>query len=192
MCPIIFSFFFFFNDPAPPEIYPLPLPDAFPIGIGGFPFGAADTNGVSSSPKPETSVPPPESVIILTPKPSPAPAIHGAKVFGVRPGAPFLFTVAATGDRPLVFNAKGLPSSLKLDSQTGKITGKLKKKGEYVATLRAQNALGTSERHLKIVCGPQIGLTPAMGWNSWNCFASAVTAEHVKMAADAMVKSGLI
>src|SRR5260221_14675803 len=25
------SFFFFFNDPAPPEIYPLPLPDALPI-----------------------------------------------------------------------------------------------------------------------------------------------------------------
>src|SRR2546430_11401491 len=23
--------FFFFNDPAPPEIYPLPLPDALPI-----------------------------------------------------------------------------------------------------------------------------------------------------------------
>ena len=31
-----------------------------------------------------------------------------------------------------------------------------------------------------------------MGWNSWNCFAGAVTAEHVKSAADAMVKSGLI
>src|SRR2546429_9685101 len=25
------AFFFFFNDPAPPEIYPLPLPDALPI-----------------------------------------------------------------------------------------------------------------------------------------------------------------
>src|SRR3954466_9974967 len=24
-------FFFFFNNPAPPEIYPLPLPDALPI-----------------------------------------------------------------------------------------------------------------------------------------------------------------
>src|SRR2546430_14297019 len=26
-----FQFFFFLNDPAPPEIYPLPLPPAFPI-----------------------------------------------------------------------------------------------------------------------------------------------------------------
>jgi alpha-galactosidase len=31
-----------------------------------------------------------------------------------------------------------------------------------------------------------------MGWNSWNCFAGAVTAEKIKSAADAMVKSGLI
>ena len=81
---------------------------------------------------------------------------------------------------------------MKLDPQTGRITGVLTEKGEYIVTLRAQNALGAAERKLKIICGPQIGLTPAMGWNSWNCFASAVTAEHVKAAADAMVKSGLI
>ena len=31
-----------------------------------------------------------------------------------------------------------------------------------------------------------------MGWNSWNCFAGAVSEERVKSAADAMVKSGLI
>jgi len=44
----------------------------------------------------------------------------------------------------------------------------------------------------KIVVGPQIGLTPALGWNSWNCFGSAVTAQKVKAAADAMVTSGLV
>jgi len=31
-----------------------------------------------------------------------------------------------------------------------------------------------------------------MGWNSWNCFASAVTASDVRAAADAFVKTGLI
>ena len=31
-----------------------------------------------------------------------------------------------------------------------------------------------------------------MGWNSWNCFANEVSADKVKRAADAMVKSGLI
>src|SRR2546428_10412800 len=29
----LYSSFFFFNDPAPPEIYPLPLHDALPISM---------------------------------------------------------------------------------------------------------------------------------------------------------------
>jgi alpha-galactosidase len=133
-----------------------------------------------------------EPAVILTPKPSSKPRINGARVFGVRPGNPFLFTVAATGDRPMTFSAQGLPTGLRLDAQSGRITGTLLKAGEYFVTLRAKNARGTAERKLRIMCGPTIGLTPAMGWNSWNCFAGAVTAEHVKSAADAMVKSGLI
>jgi alpha-galactosidase len=133
-----------------------------------------------------------EEAIILTPKPSPKPRINSAKVFGVRPGTPFLFTIAATGDRPMTFTAKGLPKGLQLDSKTGHITGTLKKPGNYTVTLRAKNKLGTAEREFKIICGAQIGLVPALGWNSWNCFASAVTAEKVKSAADAMVSSGLI
>ncbi len=135
---------------------------------------------------------PAEETVILTPKPSPKPQINGARVFGVRPGHPFLYTIAATGDRPMTFSVEGLPAGLTLDPTTGIITGVLKDKGEYVVTLRAKNALGTAERKFKIVCGPTIGLTPALGWNSWNCFASAVTAEKVRAAADAMVKSGLI
>ena len=31
-----------------------------------------------------------------------------------------------------------------------------------------------------------------MGWNSWNCFASSVSEQKVKEAADAMVSSGLV
>ena len=134
---------------------------------------------------------PAEEAVILTPKSSPKPRVNGAKVFGVRPGNPFMYTIAATGDRPMTFSTKGLPKGLKLDAKTGIITGSLKGKGEYAVTLRAKNALGTAERKLKIVCGPLIGLTPALGWNSWNCFAGAVTAEKVRAAADAMVSSGL-
>jgi len=133
-----------------------------------------------------------EDAVILTPKPSPKPRINSAKVFGVRPGAPFLFTIAATGDRPMTFTAKGLPKGLQLDPKTGHITGSLKEKGEYVVTVRARNKPGTAVQKFKIVCGAQIGLVPALGWNSWNCFASSVTAEKVKSAADAMVGSGLI
>jgi alpha-galactosidase len=142
--------------------------------------------------KPKAVDGPKEEAVILTPKPSPKPRINIAKVFGVRPGNPFLYTIAATGDRPMTFSAEGLPAGLVLDSKTGMITGSLKDKGEHQVTLRAKNALGTAERRLKIVCGPKIGLTPALGWNSWNCFAGAVTAEKVRSAADAMVSSGLV
>ena len=38
---------------------------------------------------------------ILTPPPAPQPRINGAKVFGVRPGHPVLYTIAATGRRPV-------------------------------------------------------------------------------------------
>jgi alpha-galactosidase len=135
---------------------------------------------------------PPEEAVILTPKPSPQPRINSARVFGVRPGHPFLYTIAATGDRPMTFSAVGLPQGLRLDGRTGIITGSLPDQGEYIVTLRAGNARGSAERKFKIVCGPQIGLTPALGWNSWNCFAGSVTAEKVRAAADAMVSSGLI
>jgi alpha-galactosidase len=129
---------------------------------------------------------------ILTPLESPKPRINGAKVFGVRPGHPFLFTIAATGKRPMTFMAENLPQGLSLDSKTGIITGVLNDKSETVVTVKAKNSLGTATRKLKIIVGDRIALTPPLGWNSWNCFANAVDQDKVKAAADAMVKSGLI
>jgi alpha-galactosidase len=129
---------------------------------------------------------------ILTPKASATPRINSAKVFGVRPGSPFQYIVAATGDRPMVFSAVGLPKGLTIDSKTGIITGKLSNKGTYEVTLGAKNAKGKAEKKLRIECGGRIALTPVMGWNSWNCFAQEVSADKVKRAADAMVKSGLV
>ncbi|MGH7979266.1 MAG: putative Ig domain-containing protein, partial [Limisphaerales bacterium] len=120
------------------------------------------------------------------------PRINGAQIFGVRPGSPFLFTIPATGDRPMTFSASGLPRGLHLDPQTGRITGSLARKGKYDVMLRAKNSLGSARRGFKIICGDQIALTPPMGWNSWNCFARAVSEDKVKAAADAMVRSGLI
>lgn len=152
----------------------------------------ADARLVMKSGQPRAVTLPVEEAVILTPKPAATPRINGAQTFGVRPGAPFLFQVAATGDRPMTFTAEGLPAGLQLDSRTGRITGKLVEKGEHNVNLHAKNALGEAQHPLKIVCGSTIGLTPAMGWNSWNCFAGAVTADHVMAAADAMVSSGLI
>ena len=147
---------------------------------------------VTGDARPEALSGPTEEAIVLTPPAPPTPRINNADVFGVRPGSPFLFTIAATGDRPMTFAVDHLPAGLQVDPQTGRITGKLEKAGTYNVTLRAKNARGKASKKFKIVCGNQIALTPQMGWNSWNCFAGAVTEERVKSAADAMVKSGLI
>lgn len=129
---------------------------------------------------------------ILTPKPSDKPKINSASVYGGRPNSPFLFRVAATGERPMTFSAKNLPDGLTIDSKTGIITGKVDTKGTYEVVLNAKNAKGSASKKLKIEIGDRIALTPTMGWNSWNCFGHEVSADKVKRAADALVKSGLV
>ena len=103
-----------------------------------------------------------------------------------------MFAIPATGRRPIDFAAENLPEGLKLDSKTGRITGTIQKRGEYIVILSAKNDLGQDQCNFKIVCGDAVALTPPMGWNSWNCFAAAVDDAKVRSAADAMVRSGLI
>jgi alpha-galactosidase len=129
---------------------------------------------------------------ILTPKPPATPRINGTRVFGARPGRPFLFTIPATGDEPITYSAEGLPKGLTLDARLGRITGKVAKEGNYQVKLFAVNALGKDSKPLLIKIGDRISLTPPMGWNSWNCFAGAVNQDRVREAAEAMVRSGLI
>jgi alpha-galactosidase len=129
---------------------------------------------------------------VLTPRPPATPRINGAKVFGVRPGHPVLYTIAATGDRPMQFSADGLPDGVTVDPKTGFISGKANKPGQYKVTLHASNALGKADSKFKLVVGETIALTPQLGWNSWNCFGASVTGDNIKEAADAMANSGLV
>jgi alpha-galactosidase len=111
---------------------------------------------------------PDEPKEVLTPKSAPTPRINSAKVVGVRPGHPLLFTIAATGDRPMTFSAEGLPAGISLDAKTGQLSGSVATAGESIVKVKATNALGSAEGTLKIVVGSKIALTPPMGWNSWN------------------------
>jgi alpha-galactosidase len=129
---------------------------------------------------------------ILTPKSGPAPKINGSKVFGVRPGHPIVFTIAATGTRPMEFSAKNLPANVKVDAKTGQISGAIAKAGEYVVTIKAKNKVGKATRLFKIVVGETIALTPPMGWNSWNIYGNKVTQAVVSANAKSMASSGLI
>ncbi|HOX59214.1 MAG TPA: NPCBM/NEW2 domain-containing protein [Candidatus Paceibacterota bacterium] len=135
---------------------------------------------------------PKEEAVILTPKPPRTPRINGARIFGVRPGHPFLFTIPATGDRPMTFAVDNLPAGLTVDSKTGQIQGRIEKPGTYRVTFRASNLLGDTWRPFKIVCGDTLALTPHMGWNSWYVWENHVTDKIMREAADAMVSSGMI
>jgi alpha-galactosidase len=128
----------------------------------------------------------------LTPAPPATPRINGPGLFGVRPGSAFLYTIPATGDRPMSFSADNLPAGLKLDAATGRITGELAAQGDFSVLLRATNAAGAAEKKFRITVGHQIALTPPMGWNSWNCWAESVDQAKVLRSARAMAASGLI
>ncbi len=132
------------------------------------------------------------SKYILTPKASSKPRINGPKIWGVRPSHPIVFAIAASGDRPMKFTAEGLPKTVKLDEQTGRLSGLIDKEGIYTITLHAKNKQGSTQSLFKIVVGEDITLTPPMGWNSWNIYGSKVNQELLLANAKAMVSSGLI
>ena len=67
------------------------------------------------------------------------PVFHGAKVTGNLPNTEFLFTVPATGERPITFSAENLPKGLSLDQTTGIIRGVVKEKGSYAVKVFATN-----------------------------------------------------
>lgn len=128
---------------------------------------------------------------ILTPEPPAAPRLTGPKAVGARPGRPFLHSLTATGQKPMTFAASELPRGLNLNPRTGIITGRPEKKGDFKVEVIATNAAGEDRRTLKIIIGPDIALTPQMGWNSWNVWGTAVDAEKVKDSARAFVDHGL-
>jgi alpha-galactosidase len=133
-----------------------------------------------------------ETPYILTPSAPLNPRINGAMVIGARPGRPFLFTIPASGERPMIFKADPLPAGLMLDSNTGIITGSVKQKGEYKVNLTASSAKGETSRELRIIIGDQIALTPPMGWNSWNCWGLSVDEQKVLSSAKVYIDKGLV
>lgn len=136
---------------------------------------------------------PPEEKVVLTPKPPQEPRINGTRVYGVRPGAPFLFRIPATGVRPMQFSARDLPAGLTIDQNTGIISGSItsRDKQTYKTTLVAENTAGKAERELRIVVGDTLALTPPMGWNDWYAHYDRITDSMMRQAADIMVSTGM-
>jgi alpha-galactosidase len=151
----------------------------------------ADAKFLTSGDNPQAIELPKEEEAILTPIPGPAPKINGPKIYGERPGKPFLYRIPATGQRPISFSVQGLPEGLKLDAATGIISGTTPAKGEYVMTLQAKNPLGESQRSFKLVSGETLAMTPLMGWNSWYIHYNRVSDAIMRQAADVMISSGM-
>jgi len=133
-----------------------------------------------------------EGKIILTPKPGPEPKINGPRLFGVRPGRPFIYRIPCTGKRPMTFSVVNLPEGLSVNTGTGIITGNAPDKpGSYIVKLKAQNDFGEVEKEFSIVVGKKLALTPPMGWNSWYIHYHRVTDKVMRQAAEMMVESGM-
>jgi hypothetical protein len=128
---------------------------------------------------------------ILTPASPAAPRINSPKVFGVTPGAPVLFRIAATGEKPLHYAATGLPSSIKLDETTGVLAGSSTVRANYAVHIIVSNKAGVAHQTLSIRVGDQLSLTPPMGWNSWNCWGTSVSDAKVRSSAQALLDKGL-
>jgi alpha-galactosidase len=119
------------------------------------------------------------------------PAFHGAKVVGNYPGTELIFTVPATGERPITFSAVDLPKGLSLDATNGIIRGTINEPGVYKVKITAANIKGKAEEELKFEIGDVLCLTPALGWNSWNVFTKNINEAMIIEMADAMVKTGM-
>ncbi|WP_421797628.1 NPCBM/NEW2 domain-containing protein [Haliscomenobacter sp.] len=128
---------------------------------------------------------------ILTPAPGKKPRINSAKIFGAKSGNPVLYTIAATGERPLLFSATPLPKGLKLDAKTGIISGRVAQRGTYELALSAKNKYGKTQQKLLLKIGDTIALTPPIGWNGWNSWARNIDQGKVIASAEAMVSKGL-
>lgn len=133
----------------------------------------------------------PPAKYCLTPQAPPQPRYNGPAVLGARPGHPVYFRLPFSGDRPMKFSACGLPKGLKLDKESGVVSGTAVKEGNYEIKWTARNKAGKGEGRLTLKVGDSIALTPPMGWNSWNCWGLEVSQEKVAASAKALIESGL-
>ena len=128
---------------------------------------------------------------ILTPPAPATPRYNGPLVFGVRPGSPVIFRLAVSGEKPMSYAVEGLPEGVILDPEKGVLSGSVALAGDYPLVFVARNDHGEARAAFTLKVGSQIGLTPPMGWNSWNCWGLSVSQDKVMASAAALINRGL-
>lgn len=128
---------------------------------------------------PNTNLDAREQQIVAASRADAALRINDARIIGVRPGTPFLHSLAISGSGPVTAQVSQLPRGLNFDSASGIISGVIKTPGEYHFKIAAHNAAGSATADCRIVCGHEIALTPPMGWNSYDAFGDSVKEDEV-------------
>jgi alpha-galactosidase len=141
--------------------------------------------------KPETWLPDTTQPIIVFAKTPARPVINGPSVLGVTPGKPILYKIPVSGKKPVTYEIEKLPAGLQLDKKTGILSGNIAVSGDYQLLLKANNDSGTDSKKFTIKVGTEIGLTPPLGWNSWNAWGAGVDRQKVMNAATSFINSEL-
>jgi alpha-galactosidase len=142
-------------------------------------FAAAVLSANAQIVSPDTNLTEREQQIVTAAVEPLTPRFHGARIVGVRPGTPFVYSLAATGKQPLKFAVAEMPPDLQFDLQTGVFSGMISSPGNYDIRVRAENTVGRVESEFRIVCGDQLALLPPMGWNSYDAFGDSVVESEV-------------
>ncbi len=149
-----------------------------PTGIGTSQITLTATNNVGMDSK----------ILTLTVTLAGAPVITSPDFINVRAGAPFSYTITATGPGAITYGASNLPTGLTLTGDT--ITGTAPSVGNYPATITASNSAGTVAQGLLIGVFPDPSTAPQI--ISINVSRNPVrTNTDVMFSADILVPSGL-
>ncbi len=141
---------------------------------------------------PVAAPPAPEPDTLPPLPPGPEPRFHVPARVGVRPGHPFLQRVNVSGARPLRLTVDALPAGCTFDPEHQVIQGTAPAAaGEWIVRLAAENAHGRTASEFALVVGDTLALTPPLGWCSWYCMSGSVSAERVRAAAAALLRTGL-
>lgn len=128
---------------------------------------------------------------ILTPAAPETPRFNTPAVYGARPGSPIHFRFGVSGNKPMTITSPNLPAGLSINPENGALSGSLAQRGDYTFTVVARNDKGEASQEFTIKVGDLIGLTPPMGWNSWNCWGLSVSQDKVMSSAQALIDKGL-
>ncbi|MBQ9337082.1 MAG: glycoside hydrolase family 27 protein [Lentisphaeria bacterium] len=120
------------------------------------------------------------------------PHINGPAVFGLTPRKICFYVFPVRGEAPVTFRCEGaLPSGIEL-SADGRLTGRTSEEGDHPLRIIAENRHGRCEKDFTLKVHPGMtGLSPLLGWSSWNAMDRWLNQEKVLKQAHFIKNLGL-